>query len=523
MAEERRVIGPPGTGKTYSLRQQVEKWVEGDEYAPDEIVLTSFTRSAAAVLAGRIPVPRQNIATLHALAYRGLGSPPLAEEGDLAKQWNEAHANRPSWQVGKPVASEEDGLAMPDAEVGEMMRLYSLARMKLVPTGHPYFNMTREWRQAWDAFKEDMGAVDFADMIEMAVGSVMLPAPVLIVDEAQDLTPLQWMLARYWGEQAERFIVSGDPAQVLYNFAGARPDDFLTEIPEERIWRLGQRERDAEHHRLPLAIQQFAEGSLRRHSGPMMVGREYRPRAQGAHPDAVGAVRYADATWRRPDEVVEMIAADPRDCMVLASCSYMLQPLVAQLRERGIAFHNPYRTSNGAWNPLARRSGESTADKVAAFFDRKPSKEWIDLVKADTFIVRRAKHYIEEGGETAESLARPEHKAQIEQRDIEWLRSRLLTKFVSPANYAIDVIKRSGSTKALTETPRVVAGTIHSVKGAESKVVYVFPDVSMAGREEMHSSIEGADAAVRLAYVGFTRASEELVLCGAADMRGVLW
>ena len=38
--------------------------------------------------------------------------------------------------------------------------------------------------------------------------------------------------------------------------------------------------------------------------------------------------------------------------MFLAACSYMLHPVVAALRKRGIPFHNPYRKSNGFWNPL---------------------------------------------------------------------------------------------------------------------------------------------------------------------------
>jgi hypothetical protein len=35
--------------------------------------------------------------------------------------------------------------------------------------------------------------------------------------------------------------------------------------------------------------------------------------------------------------------------MFLASCSYMLRPLIQVLRKQGIPFHNPYRKSNGFW------------------------------------------------------------------------------------------------------------------------------------------------------------------------------
>ena len=481
-------------------------------------MLTSFTRSAAAVLAGRVEVPRDNVATLHALAYRAIGSPPLAEEGELAKQWNTMHANRPAWHVGGPVSSEEDGLAPPDAETGEMMRMYSLARARLVPVSHPLYALTREFRVAWNDYKYETGSIDFTDMLENAAVYVpQLSQPVLIVDEAQDLVPLQWSLARQWGSRSERFLASGDPAQVLYSFAGARPDDFLTELASDHVRVLSQ------SYRLPEAVLRHAEGFLRGHSGPMMLGREYRPRDVRDHPDAIGAVRFSDATWRRPEEIVDMIERDQRDCMVLASCSYMLGPVVSALRERGIPFSNRYRLSNGAWNPLVRRAGTtSTAGMVAAYADRKSPADWLDLVRAEVFMVRNAKKYITDGGDTVEGMLKPEYMQAYEARDLDWLRDHMLTKYVQPASYAMDVIKKQG-TAALDAVPRVTVGTIHSVKGGEARVVYLFPDISSAGERERQDNRQGEDAAIRLAYVGMTRASEELVLCSAADPRRGMW
>ena len=518
MADEYRIVGPPGTGKTQFVRNQVEAWVDRGEYAASDIVLTSFTRSAAAVLSGRVPVPRENIATLHALAYRALGKPPMAEEGDLARQWNEAHATRPSWQVGSPVSNEDDGLALPDSETGEMMRLYSLARSRLVPVHHPLFLQTRDFAVEWNRFKADNAAVDFNDMLEEACMQFpSLGLPVLVVDEAQDLTPLHWTLARQWGQQAQVFMVAGDAAQLLYNFAGAEPEQFLAPLPEGHVRTLSR------SYRLPSKVLEVAEGLLRRHSGSMMEGREYRPREAREHPDDVGVVRYSDATWRQPEEILASIERDERDCMVIASCSFMLQPLIKLLREHGIPFANRYKTSNGAWNPLARRSGTtSTAAMIAAFADGAPAVEWVDLLRANSFIVKQAKDYLEAGSDTMEGLLKAEHVEAYKAKDLRWLRERMLQKYVGPADYAISVITKHG-TAALVREPKVTLGTIHSVKGGENRIVYVFPDVSYAGDQERQNSREGEDAAVRLAYVALTRASEELVLCAPADARRSMW
>jgi hypothetical protein len=52
--------------------------------------------------------------------------------------------------------------------------------------------------------------------------------------------------------------------------------------------------------------------------------------------------------------------------MLLASCSYMLRPLIGALRKRGVAFHNPYRKSNGFWNPLGVTRRNSAANRLSA-------------------------------------------------------------------------------------------------------------------------------------------------------------
>lgn len=480
------------------------------EFDPEDFTLTSFTRAAAGVLAGRIEVPRHHIATLHALAYRSLGSPPLAEKGELARRWNEAHAALPQWQVGGGIASEEDGLAPPDSEVGEQLRLYSLARSRMVPYGHPLWQLSRDFAVEWNDWKQETGSVDFCDMLELASTHVdNPPTAVLIADEAQDFVPLQWELARKWGERAEVFIAAGDPAQVLYSFAGSSPHDFLRELPQDH-------QRVLSHSwRLPSTILEHSERWLSMHSGAVPLGREYRDRG------APGSITYSGATWRYPDDLLGELAG-AKSAMVLATCSYMLQPLVSLLRDAGIPFSNRYRRSNGSWNPLvAQADKKSTAGMVAAFAEGKDPHAWVEMLKSEVFSVRTAKSMIK-GGEDVLGLLRPEHRDRFLARDLEWLASAVLPKYERPARFAARVIQRLG-VGALTVEPAITVGTIHSVKGGEAEAVYLFPDVSQAGWIEMHGSTEGHDAAVRLGYVGMTRASERLVLCTAVDAKKGLW
>jgi superfamily I DNA/RNA helicase len=65
----------------------------------------------------------------------------------------------------------------------------------------------------------------------------------------------------------------------------------------------------------------------------------------------------------------------------------------------------------------------------------------------------------------------------------------------------------------LREQPRVVVGTIHSVKGGQADVVYLFPDLSQAGAAQYERSGAPHDSVIRLFYVGATRARETLYIC----------
>lgn len=55
------------------------------------------------------------------------------------------------------------------------------------------------------------------------------------------------------------------------------------------------------------------------------------------------------------------------------------------------------------------------------------------------------------------------------------------------AEFPIDIVKNRGIV-SLRQIPRICVGTIHSVKGAEADVVYLFPNISKAARAELNGS-----------------------------------
>jgi len=87
---ERRVFGPPGTGKTTFLSKEINR--AASQFGPDAVFVSSFTRAAAAELVGRdLPIDRDNIGTLHSHCYKLLGEPQIADTPEGIALWNAEH------------------------------------------------------------------------------------------------------------------------------------------------------------------------------------------------------------------------------------------------------------------------------------------------------------------------------------------------------------------------------------------------------------------------------------------------
>ena len=211
---EWRIFGPPGTGKTTYLTKQVKGAVE--KYGNEAVLVTSFTRAAAAELAGRdLPIARQNIGTLHSHCFRAIGNPKLAET--KIKEWNAEHAN----MTLSASASIDEGVA-DQTYAGEADEMYAemcrnRARMLDRRCWKP---SVLRFANSWDAWKKDSEVVDFTDLLEIALRDVHI-APgnpsVLIADEAQDFSALQMALVRQWSNGTEYSLIAGDDDQCQPN------------------------------------------------------------------------------------------------------------------------------------------------------------------------------------------------------------------------------------------------------------------------------------------------------------------
>ena len=514
------VIGPPGCGKTTWLRQEVEQAVGRG----DSVMVSSFTRAAAAELAGRqLKSHLARVGTLHSFCFWALDKPTIALDRRILEDWN----------------SRNPHYAMTPADSGFTESVYKHVQDVVKPKRGDIVMSRYEWYRAtmatarmppavrhfgdlWTRWKHEHHLLDFTDLILECLRSVpVAPAhpSVIFIDEAQDLSPLEWALIRLWGGEAGRLVLVGDPDQTIYAWRGAKYGNMSEgAVPDDQRLILTQ------SYRVPREVHARAVQWI--NQTPNRERIEYRPRSEK------GESANSKASWREPQDVIdaaEQYIQQGKTVMFISSCAYMLGPLLKELRSRGIPFHNAYRDSNTAWNPLAiGRPPSSMADALRCFlqpsqrgfWDVEDLLAWSRPLDQEAVFLPDAQGVIDGLSEEDRRNLRPatlcrlltSHAIQaICQADTEWYHRHLSHSRRGEASYPLAVVTNWGP-EALLETPKVTVGTIHSVKGGQADVVFLSPDVSGAGMKEWQGNATARSHIYRLFYVGMTRARETIVV-----------
>lgn len=531
------------TGKTTYVSNCITKAAES--LGDDNIIVASFTKTAAAELAGRdLPIRSDQIGTLHAHCYRALGRPKLAEDSDLIKLWNEAY---PMYSLSG-AKSDIDEAASDITYATDGDALYAqlqIMRHRLIDEDL-WSNQVRDFAQHWRLFKGENFALDFTDLIEQATQRVAYAPgnPVMgFFDEVQDFTRLELGLVRQWGSKMNYVMLAGDDDQSLYDFKGATPDAFLDPPVDNEHKRIL-----SQSYRVPRVVQAFAEAIIVQVS--RREPKEYKAR------DYEGELIHINAHLQSCEDLLvdaQKYIDAGKSVMFLTTCGYMLDPLKRFLRQEGIPFHNPFRAKRGDWNPLSKGRGTSAADRLFAFlrptagvenpqgdlWHPEEVKKWSAFLNSKLVLKHGAKKLMETWGIATEedmfadvgavpldSLLEVFNEADLNKAldfDIQWYKQSLLASKNANFEYPLAIVEKRG-VDTLRAVPQVIIGTIHSVKGGQADVVYLFPDLSRAGATTWQNHGLGRDTIIRQFYVGATRARETLVLCEPSTMLSVdLW
>lgn len=245
------VIAGAGTGKTRAITYRIAHGVLTGAYDPRRVLAVTFTTRAAGEMRGRL---RQLNAggvqarTFHSAALRqaryfwpqvvGTELPTIASSKlPLVSQ----AANRCRLPTDRAtlrdVASEIEWAKVSNVQASDYAQAAAdanrdVAALDLASVARAY--------AAYEDVKTDRGQFDMEDILLAATGMLAEHPGVadavraqyhhFVVDEYQDVSPLQQRLLELWLGDRDHVCVVGDAAQTIYSFAGARPE-YLTGFP----------------------------------------------------------------------------------------------------------------------------------------------------------------------------------------------------------------------------------------------------------------------------------------------------
>jgi DNA helicase-2/ATP-dependent DNA helicase PcrA len=176
-------------------------------------------------------------------------------------------------------------------------------------------------------YKTSKNLLDFTDLLELAcVDTSRLPRlEVLIIDEAQDLSRLQWQMVEALVQKAQRVFVAGDDDQAVFTWAGADVKSFLAFQGDIHVLQ--------QSFRVPSTVHVLADRVVRRIR--QRQDKVWAPR------DYIGAVRQYNR--------FEDVPVSDGEWLILASTNYLLNPVHEWLKGGGILFernHIPSLATN---------------------------------------------------------------------------------------------------------------------------------------------------------------------------------
>jgi len=473
-------LGPPGTGKTHTLLNIVEQHLDKGT-APERIAFMSFTKKAADEAATRamqkFKLSRKsldNFRTLHSIAFRELGYTRdkvmnNKDDKELGELLGVKLSQRQNEDLAGPPLDSIFGDGNRLRHIVNIARATNTTLEKVwrdLPSGAgiDLFSLKR-FAETENAYKQDTGKIDFSDMVEQFIKhNITLDVDVVIIDEAQDLTPIQWRMANQIMRKAKYIYIAGDDDQAIYEWSGSDIQTFL-HINADEINVLPH------SFRMPRNIYPIADNIAHR------IHDRY---AKTFEPDdregIVDTVRYlpnagldlSEGTW-----------------MLLARNAFFLREYTEYCEYHG----HYYSTANG------HAVNQKHIQAIKIWERLRKGEAVMGGELENRFLPVDSTHLVEDYTYSAYDLKLEHLPIWHDALDLIPLSKRM---------YYLSCLRNGENFK---KEPRIYIGTIHSVKGGEADNVLLNTDMTHKTQQGYNRN---PDAEHRAFYVGATRARENL-------------
>ena len=464
-----KVVGPPGTGKTRRLLNEVHKYVKNGT-PHDRIGYFAFTRKAAGEARDRFLAKNPDLTkkdiryfqTLHSLAFNNLG---LKEENVMQEGNYKAIGETSGIQI-KYASYETNNFNGIFSSSSEYLSLINLARVRQI-TAEQQFN--RNEHLSWisknkligiekeiNSYKEFYKLIDFTDMIQQFLDRGTTPKfKVIFVDEAQDLSLIQWAMIKKIEEETNCDVwIAGDDDQAIFGWAGADVDSFIKWEAREIL--LDKSER------VPPIIQQKALDIISR-IYINRIAKDYLPK------NAIGNI------YERFN--INGIDMSEGDWLILARTNSLLKKIPAYLKRKGYFFN----TNQG--NSI----GKTLYEDIQTWNEFKQG-----LIPPDI----KRQRLEEVTGETNFNI------------NLSW-ETAFKNIPLSKREYMKAMISNGEN---LLKPPRIKVSTIHGAKGGEAHNVILYLNQTANTIKGAKKSQAKQEEEFRVWYVGVTRTIENLFL-----------
>ncbi len=465
--EPKIILGGPGTGKTTKLISIVLKEIK-DGVEPERIAYVSFTKQAAYGARKRIDLTEKQtpwFRTLHSMAFRFLGM-------TKTEVMDNEHYKTICQMLGMSYTGhiDLDGPAN-GPEGNKCLGMIEYSRNTLTDlkkswqdNAHAidWFKLKRFY-DTLQTYKKDLQLIDYSDMLEKFVNlECTLDVDVAIIDEAQDLTPLQWQVCKFAFKKSKRIYVGGDDDQAIYKWSGADVDSFINLKGETEVLKKSYRQ----------PIQVFAQSSLILNRITKRRFKQYEPS------DRDGSV-----FWHNRIEGIDLSEGT---WLLLGRNYYLLRHYEMMVKEQGYLYQTKGRLS---YDKNLIRSIQS--------YERLRKGEQIPGSDAN-MILKRLK---------INKKVNPQKMFFAEDlninKSLQW-HDAFKSVALKDRQYLVSCLRRGEDPR---KEPRIRIDTVHASKGAEADNVIVMSDLSKQSYNGLQLS---PDDEHRVFYVALTRAINNL-------------